>query len=106
MKPTVRLLSPRLRLAAMAAFTLACVMSAVADLQLLSVPGQPQAPSATATGDSYLPIVSADGRFVLFASAANNLTPNSSNMIALSPLPMKMNVYRRDRTNATTTLSA
>ena len=50
------------------------------------------------------PIISPDGRYVLFASLANNLVP----LATTSPLPvlfpLKLNVFLRDRTNQTTTL--
>jgi Tol biopolymer transport system component len=51
-----------------------------------------------------MPIISPDGRYVLFASAANNLVlmSNSSPMTVLRP-PV-LNVFLRDRTNGTTTL--
>jgi Tol biopolymer transport system component len=50
------------------------------------------------------PIITPDGRYVLFASTANNLALTSSN----TPFPAqgspKINVFLRDRTNGTTTL--
>src|SRR6266436_541809 len=45
--------------------------------------------SASASGDSSLPALSADGRWVVFLSAARNLTTNDS----ASPF---LNVYARD----------
>jgi Tol biopolymer transport system component len=52
-------------------------------------------------GDSGLSITSADGRFTLFASTANNLTlANDNNFV----LPRRMNVFLRNRANDTTTL--
>jgi hypothetical protein len=104
MKPVTELGLLILRFAAIVALVPSGVSSAMADLQLLSVPSPPVVSPSSAGGDSYMPAVSADGRFVLFASTANNLTPDSSNTISLSPLPLKMNLYRRDRSNATTTL--
>src|SRR5262245_50133285 len=102
MKSVTQHLLLRLALAEM----LICLSAfpASADLQLLSVPSAGLAPSVSAGGDSYMPIVSADERYVLFASTANNLTPDSSNVISLSPTALKMNLYRRDRSNAVTTL--
>jgi hypothetical protein len=52
-------------------------------------------------GDSGLSIISADGRFVLFASTANNLILTNNNN---SVLPRRLNVFLRNRTNDTTTL--
>ncbi len=55
------------------------------------------------SGDSVSPVISPDGRYVLFASAANNLVSIGTNPI--TPIfPPKVNVYLRDRTNGTTTL--
>ena len=55
-------------------------------------------------GDSWTPVISADGRYVLFASTANNLVTNGSgNSIPLLNLP-RLNVYLRDQTNGTTAL--
>jgi Tol biopolymer transport system component len=55
------------------------------------------------SGDSVSPVISRDGRYVLFASAANNLLLIGANPIT-PVFPPKMNVYLRDRTNGTTTL--
>lgn len=75
-----------------------------APFQLVSVRDASQAPPAGGSGDSWTPILSPDGRFVLFASAANNIALNSSSnalTVAVSPT---LNVFLRDRTNGTTTL--
>jgi hypothetical protein len=69
-------------------------------LQLVSQLHSSFAP-AGGDGDSGLPIVSADGRYVLFASAANNLTLTNNNN---SMLPQRLNVFLRDRVSGTTTL--
>ena len=71
-------------------------------IQLVSGIDSSLAPSAGG-GDSCAPIISPDGRYVLFASTANNLALISSNStLALSPA--RMNVYLRDRSNGMTTL--
>lgn len=49
-------------------------------------------------------IISPDGRYVLFASTAGNLTLNSNGVAIPSLFPASMNVYLRDRTNGTTRL--
>lgn len=49
-------------------------------------------------GDSGMPLISRDGRYVLFSSAANNLTTNPP------VYPPRLNVFRRDRTNNVTML--
>lgn len=61
-------------------------------------------PSAGGNGDSCLPVLSDDGRYVLFASTANNLVLTSNNIPIPSLVPARFNVYLRDRTNQTTTL--
>ena len=69
-------------------------------LQLVSQLHPSFAP-AGGDGNSGLSIVSADGRYVLFASAANNLTlTNNINSV----LPQRLNVFLRDRVSGTTTL--
>jgi hypothetical protein len=75
--------------------------SADASIQPVSQPGSSFAPAAGGDGSSGLPIVSADGRYVLFASTANNLVLTNNNN---SVLPQRMNVFLRDRVSNTTTL--
>src|SRR5262249_47020879 len=72
--------------------------------QLLSVPDASQPAADSGSGDSVAPIISADGRYVLFASTANNLVVIGTNqpIPAISPAPM--HVYLRDRVTSTTTL--
>jgi Tol biopolymer transport system component len=70
-------------------------------LQLVSQFHPSFAPPAGGNGDSGLPIVSADGRYVLFAGTANNLTLTNNNN---SVLPQRRNVFLRDRASGTTTL--
>jgi Tol biopolymer transport system component len=72
-------------------------------LQTVSVPDPSQMP-AGGGGDSLAPIISPDGRYVLFASTANNLMLASNNVPIPALWPPKLNVYLRDRTNGTTTL--
>jgi len=54
-------------------------------------------PSASANSDSTLPILSADGDFVVFTSAADNLVINDNNGLLLD-------VFLRNLTNGVTTL--
>src|SRR5581483_2429001 len=72
--------------------------------QLLSVPCNGQVAADSGSGDSLTPIISADGRYVLFASTANNLVafPTNKPIPAVAPAPL--NAYLRDRVGATTTL--
>src|SRR5262245_33411458 len=80
------------------------VRAAAGPFQFISALQDSQPPTASGGGDSWLPIISPDGRYVLFASTANNLVlqTNGRPVPALN-LP-RMNVYLRDRTNGTTTL--
>jgi Tol biopolymer transport system component len=72
--------------------------------QLLSTVDPAQPPPAGGGGDSLAPVISPDGRYLLFASLANNLVLTSNT----TPIPLqfspKLNVFLRDRTNLTTTL--
>jgi hypothetical protein len=52
--------------------------------QLISLVDPAQAPPSGGSGDSSAPVLSSDGRYVLFASLANNLVLNSNNL----PLPV------------------
>src|SRR5215475_8907907 len=72
--------------------------------QLLSVPDVSQAAADSGSGDSVTPILSADGRYVLFASTANNLVEIGTNKPIPAVAPAPLNVYFRDRISATTTL--
>jgi hypothetical protein len=60
-------------------------------------------PPPTGGGDSWGPILTPDGRYVLFASAANNLA-SGSNGVYLPLVPPKVNVFRRDRASGATIL--
>jgi len=72
-------------------------------LQLASTVDPALGPSSGGGGDSATPIISADGRFVLFASTANNLA-----LVGTNPLPVlvppPLNVFLRDRVSGTTRL--
>ena len=75
--------------------------TASASVQLVSSRNPFFAAPAGGNGDSGLSIISPNGRFVLFASAANNLTLTNNNN---SVLPRHLNVFLRDRTNDTPAL--
>lgn len=90
--------------AALVGILLSITAPAVAGLiQPVSLLSSNQAPASGGNGDSCLPILSQDGRFVLFSSTANNLVLlNTAPIPAL--VPARFNVFLRDRTNQTTTL--
>jgi len=72
--------------------------------QLVSAPAPGFSPPAGAAGDSFLPVVSRDGRYVLFGSTADNLVVPGTNRPAPAVLPSPLNVFLRDRTNGATVL--
>ncbi|HZL78286.1 MAG TPA: hypothetical protein VFC17_05485, partial [Candidatus Limnocylindrales bacterium] len=71
-----------------------------AEGQLVSQIGSSFTSPAGGNGDSGLPVISADGRFVLFASTADNLVLSNNSSV----LPRRVNVFLRDRSNDLTTL--
>lgn len=72
-----------------------------AAVQLVSASGPSFPAKLGGSGDSGLSIISKDGRYVLFASTANNLTLTNNNN---SVLPCRFNVFLRDGIRQTTTL--
>ena len=89
----------------MAALVTGLSLSALAQsLQLVSVPDPTQPPPAGGGGDSWGPTLSHDGRYVLFSSTANNLMLATNNNPIPLNVPAMLNVFLRDRTNATTSL--
>ncbi|HZV36239.1 MAG TPA: hypothetical protein VFB72_16805 [Verrucomicrobiae bacterium] len=84
---------------------LSCIIPALAGGPLQTVSGPAIGPPPTSGGgDSFLPVISQDGRYVLFASSANNLVLATNNA-PFSPMYRGVqNVFLRDRTNSTTTL--
>jgi Tol biopolymer transport system component len=77
---------------------------AAATFQSVSVRDPGQTAPAGGSGDSWTPILTPDGRYVLFSSLANNLVLNAtSNALPVSLAP-HLNVFLRDRTSSRTTL--
>lgn len=74
------------------------------DLQLLSKIDPAQGSPPGGGGDSWAPLLSPDGRFVLFTSTANNLMLASNNAAIPPSFPAVLNVFLRDRQSATTAL--
>jgi hypothetical protein len=73
-------------------------------LQLVSAPNPDAASPAGGNGNSDLPIMSADGRYVLFASSAINLVTNPYAGPVSGLAPRNTQVFVRDRVAGTTTL--
>src|ERR1700722_15614205 len=83
-------------------FLFSAMLPAMSSLiQPVSIVNTPAVAPAGGDGDSGLSIISKDGRYVLFASTANNLPLTKNN---LSALPSRFNVFLRDCINNTTTL--
>jgi len=78
------------------------VSTATATLQLVAPLNPAMAAAASGNGDSWAPLASPDGRYVLFASTADNLVGPSNGIPKLNP--PSVNVFLRDRVNRTTTL--
>lgn len=78
--------------------------SAWAAPQLASPLNSSQGAPANGNGDSWAPIVSPDGRYVLFASTADNLAMTGASNGISKYFPPSVSVYLRDRLNKTTKL--
>lgn len=72
-------------------------------LDLISI-ADPALRSSVGSGDSAGPVLSPDGRFVLFASSAENLVLLDTNGVVSSRLPHPLNVYLYDRLTGSNTL--
>ncbi len=80
------------------------ITASASSLRLVSTVDPDFGPPSGGNGDSYLPTMSRDGRYVLFASTANNLATVGSNQPLRAVFPAPINVFLRDRTNGSTTL--
>jgi Tol biopolymer transport system component len=79
-------------------------IASASSFQLISTPAPTQAANAGGANHSFAPVLSPDGRFVLFASTANNLCLTRSNTIIPSLHAERLNVFLRDQSNTTTIL--
>lgn len=88
--------------------TVLCLAVAVAasgqGLQLVSARNPASEPPSAGAGDSFVHAMTPDGRFILFSSAAPNLATTISNQALPLYRPKPLNVFVRDRANATTVL--
>jgi Tol biopolymer transport system component len=75
-----------------------------AGLQPVSVRDSSLNPPVGGNGNSGMPVISPDGRYILFASTADNLVVMSNAGPVSGLLPARLNVFLRDRTNGTTRL--
>ncbi len=75
----------------------ACLPVFAAPPGLISVSSPVVSQPAGGNGDSVAPVVTPDGRFVLFTSTANNLTPGDNGLL-------RSDVFLRDRLSNITTL--
>src|SRR5579863_7745853 len=66
--------------------------------RLVSTTSPEFGPPSSGGGDSYLSAISRDGRYVLFASTADNLVSLGTNQPLPSLIPAPLNVFLRDRT--------
>jgi hypothetical protein len=82
------------------------ILASASPLGLISVRSPSLAPAAGGNGDSGPAVISQDGRFVLFSSAANNLTLFGNGNPVPVLIPASLNVYLRDRSNEVTSLAS
>src|ERR1039458_4106001 len=61
--------------------------------QQLSVADPAQGSTAGGSGDSWAPMISPDGRYILFASTANDLVLTTNNPPTPISSPLKLNVF-------------
>jgi hypothetical protein len=71
---------------------------------LVSAPDPSFSPPVSGGGDSFLSGMSPDGRYVLFASSANNLVKRTNGLPYLAPRAFAVNAFLHDRQLGTTTL--
>jgi len=84
--------------------TASIAFPATAALQLVTALNPSVSAPANGNGDSWAPIISPDGRYVLFASTADNLVVIAGSNGVPKLNPPGVNVYLRDRLNQTMTL--
>src|SRR4051812_40845150 len=88
---------------AIIAFSVSVLSATAVPLQLVSQRNNAFAPSASGGGNSTLPILGGNGRYVLFASSANNLALTASNTPFQKP-GIPLDVFLRDRASNRTVL--
>jgi hypothetical protein len=79
-------------------------VSEASTFHLVSTVDPSLGPPVGGDGDSYLPVMSRDGRYVLFASTADNLVALQTNRPLPKIIPTPLNVFLRDRVQGSTVL--
>ena len=87
-----------------ALLAISLISTATAALQLVAPLNPASAPPPDGNGDSWTPLTTPDGRYVLFASTADNLVVTGSSNGIPKLNPPRANVFLRDRLNRSTTL--
>jgi Tol biopolymer transport system component len=87
-------------------FLLGAAIDAASGTQIVSQLTPETSVSAGGGGDSSHPIISSDGRYVLFSSTANNLVVGPGGQEMQDYVPAKENVFLRDRQAGTTILAS
>jgi Tol biopolymer transport system component len=81
------------------------LLGATGALGVLSLRDTSQTPPSGGNGDSRNPVISYNGRQVLFSSSATDLVVNETNNTPLrASFPARLNVFLRNTTTGTTTL--
>ena len=80
------------------------VTTAAGPLRLVSSSDLVPAPGGGGGGDSSTPLLTPDGRYVLFASTAGNLVADTNGSALPASTPFTPNVFLRDRISGTTKL--
>jgi len=93
----------RLKTIAIICFLLFVLSATAVPLQLVSQRNDAFVPSTSGGGNSTLPILGGNGRYVLFASSANNVALTATNTPFQKPA-IPLDVFLRDRANHTTVL--
>jgi hypothetical protein len=88
----------------MALLFLSATFLKAANVQLVSALDSMNEVPASANGDSSMPFITPDGRYILFASTANNLVMTNDDGPVIKGPPNWINVYLRDQLMGTTTL--
>ncbi|MDR3378507.1 MAG: hypothetical protein P4M10_07465, partial [Verrucomicrobiae bacterium] len=81
-----------------------CMVGQAGDLNWVSAPSSGFIPPSSGDNDSYFPIISGDGRYILFGSTADNLAVVAGNLPYRPGHPINRNVFLYDRVRGTNSL--